>query len=243
MHNLALALHSKGYHVTGSDDAIFEPSRTRLEKKGLLPQDAPIELDDRELLRVMSTPGFSTADEVTDVSGRGVGLDVVAERVRALGGSIDLRTTPGQGTSFDIRLPLTLTIAQALRVRVGAESYVIPITHVAEAVTIRKGMSERVGGADVLRLRDDVMPLLHLGARLGVSDSATSASAVVIEVGERRTALGVDALLGREQIVIKEFDTAKGTLPIFSGATLLADGTPALVLDPVSVTQGGSIHG
>ena len=212
-------------------------------EKGLLPNDAPIELDDRELLRVMSTPGFSTADEVTDVSGRGVGLDVVAERVRALGGSIDLRSLPGQGTTFDIRLPLTLTIAQALRVRVGLESYVIPITHVAEAVQIKKGMSERVGGADVLRLRDDVMPLLHLGARLGIDANAASAAAVVIEVGERRTALGVDVLLGREQIVIKEFDTAKGTLPIFSGATLLADGTPALVLDPVSVTQGGAIHG
>lgn len=212
-------------------------------EKGLLPADAPMELDDRELLRVMSTPGFSTAESVTDVSGRGVGLDVVTERVRALGGSIDLRTVTGQGTTFDIRLPLTLTIAQALRIMVGGETYVVPITHVAEAVQMKKGMSERVGGADVLRLRDDVMPLLHLGARLGLDASGGSRAAVVIEVGERRTALGVDALLGREQIVIKEFDTAKGTLPIFSGATLLADGTPALVLDPVSVTQGGAIHG
>ncbi|HEX6590052.1 MAG TPA: chemotaxis protein CheA [Longimicrobiales bacterium] len=215
-------------------------------ERGLLAPDAP-QLDDRELLRVMSTPGFSTATEVTDVSGRGVGLDVVTERVRALGGSIDLRTAPNEGTTFDIRLPLTLTIAQALRVLVGGESYVIPITHIAEAVQLKAGMSERVGGADVLRLRDDVMPLLHLGARLGAgagtSSGAGSAAAVVIEVGERRTALGVDVLLGREQIVIKEFDTAKGTLPIFSGATLLADGTPALVLDPVSVTQGGAIHG
>lgn len=212
-------------------------------EKGLLPPDAPLELDDRELLRVMSAPGFSTATEVTDVSGRGVGLDVVTERVRALGGSIDLRTTPNQGTAFDIRLPLTLTIAQALRVLVGGENYVIPITHIAEAVQLKPGMSERVGGTDVLRLRDDVMPLLHLGARLRSGSGAGSAAAVVIEVGERRTALGVDVLLGREQIVIKEFDTAKGTLPIFSGATLLADGTPALVLDPVSVTQGGAIHG
>ena len=212
-------------------------------EKGLLPPDASLDLDDRELLRVMSAAGFSTASEVTDVSGRGVGLDVVTERVRALGGSVDLRTTPGEGTTFDIRLPLTLTIAQALRVVVGGESYVIPITHVAEAVKIKPGMSERLGGADVLRLRDDVMPLLHLGERLGVESDQGSASAVVIEVGERRTALGVDVLLGREQIVIKEFDIANGTLPIFSGATLLADGTPALVLDPVSVTQGGAIHG
>ncbi len=217
--------------------------RRKAIEKGLLPHDAPTELDDAEVLRILNSPGFTTADQVTDVSGRGVGLDVVTDRVRALGGSIDLRSTPGQGTTFDIRLPLTLTIAQALRVQVAGENYVIPLTHIAEAVQIRQGMSERVAGGEVLRLRDDVMPLLHLGARLGAGTGAGSAAAVVIEVGERRTALGVDVLLDREQIVIKEFDIAKGTLPIFSGATLLADGTPALVLDPVSVTQGGAIHG
>ena len=210
---------------------------------GLLPPDSPAELDDRELLRVMSAPGLSTAESVTDVSGRGVGLDVVAERVRALGGSLDLRTRPGHGTTFDIRLPITLTIAQALRVQVGGENYVIPLTHVAEAVQIRPGMSERAAGVEMLRLRDEVMPLLRLDERLGLRVNDSSAGAVVIEVGERRTALVVDRLVGKEQIVIKEFDTAKGTLPIFSGATLLADGTPALVLDPVSVTQGGFSHG
>lgn len=217
--------------------------RLRGIEMGLLPPDAPAELDDRELLRVLSAPGLTTAESVTAVSGRGVGLDVVAERVRALGGSLDLRSTAGSGSTFDIRLPLTLTIAQALRVQVGDEDYVIPLTHVAEAVAIRSGMSERAGGSEVLRLREEVMPLLRLDARLGMRVNDASAAAVVIEVGERRTGLVVDRLVGREQIVIKEFDTAKGTLPIFSGATLLADGTPALVLDPVSVTQGGFVHG
>ncbi|HUF12785.1 MAG TPA: chemotaxis protein CheA [Longimicrobiales bacterium] len=216
--------------------------RLRGIEMGLLPADAPAELDDRELLRVLSAPGLTTAESVTAVSGRGVGLDVVAERVRALGGSLDLRSTP-RGSTFDIRLPLTLTIAQALRVQVGDEDYVIPLTHVAEAVALRPGMSEQAGGSEVLRLREEVMPLLRLDARLGMSVNDASAAAVVIEVGERRTGLVVDRLVGREQIVIKEFDTAKGTLPIFSGATLLADGTPALVLDPVSVTQGGFVHG
>lgn len=217
--------------------------RRKAIELGMLPHDAPAELDDPELLRIMAAPGFSTAEVVTAVSGRGVGLDVVSERVRALGGSLDLRSTPGRGTTFDIRLPITLAIAQALRVQVGTENYVIPLTHVAEVVQIRAGMSERVAGAEVLRLRDEVLPLLRLGVQLGNGADGSNAAAVVIEVGERRTGLGVDRLMGREQIVIKEFDTAKGTLPIFSGATLLADGTPALVLDPVSVTQGGAIHG
>lgn len=219
-----------------------ETVRRKGVELGLVAADAPV-LDDRELLRLMITPGFSTAESVTDVSGRGVGLDVVAERVRALGGSLDLRSTTGQGTTFDIRLPITLAIAQALRVQVGGEDYVIPLTHVAEAVELRAGMSDRVGGTEVLRLRDEVMPLLRLGERLGRGADGSDAAAVVIELGEHRTGLGVDRLVGREQIVIKEFDTAKGTLPIFSGATLLADGTPALVLDAMSVTQGGAIHG
>jgi two-component system chemotaxis sensor kinase CheA len=217
--------------------------RRKAIEKGLLPHDAPTELDDAEVLRILNSPGFTTADQVTDVSGRGVGLDVVTDRVRALGGSIDLRSTPGQGTTFDIRLPLTLTIAQALRVQVAGENYVIPLTHIAEAVQIRQGMSERVAGGEVLRLRDDVMPLLRLGPRLGLDPDSSRGAAVIIEVGDRRTGLGVDVLVGREQIVIKEFDTANGMLAIFSGATLLADGTPALVLDPVSVIQGGLIHG
>lgn len=213
----------------------------RAAETGVLDPDADVP-DEQGLLRLMTTPGFSTVDEVTDVAGRGVGLDVVADRVRALGGSLDLRSKPGEGSTFSIRLPLTLAVAQGLRVTVGGESYVIPLTHVAEAVDLIDGMTARMKGAEVLRLRDDVMPLLRMGGVLGLKGGKENA-AVVIEVGDRRTGLGVDGLEGREQIVIKKFDTAKGTLPVFSGATLLADGTPALVLDPVSVTQGGIRNG
>lgn len=215
--------------------------RARAIEQGLLPRGTA-ELDDGELLRVMSAAGLSTAERVTEVSGRGVGLDVVVERVRALGGSLALRTEPGRGTTFAIRLPLTLAIAQALRVRIAGEHYVVPLTHVAEAVERIDGMTAHVRGQEVLRLRDDVMPLLRLGPLMGRPDARGDA-AVIVEVGERRAGLGVDALVGREQIVMKQFDTARGTLPVFSGATLLADGTPALVLDPVSVTQGRILHG
>lgn len=218
-------------------ERVLEEARAR----GLV-DEATERLDDEELLRVVTTPGVSTAEHVTDVSGRGVGLDVVAERVRALGGALDLGTSPGQGTTFSIRLPLTLAVAQALRVGLAGERYVVPLTHVAEALELEDGMSARVKGAEVLRLRGQVMPLLRLGTLLGLEQPGEGA-AVVVEVGERRTALAVDALMGREQIVIREFDAARGTLPVFSGATLLADGTPALVLDPVGVTQSGRTHG
>ena len=186
------------------------------------------------MLRVLSHPGFSTAEEVSDVSGRGVGLDAVVTRVRALGGAVDLRTEQGTGTTFILRLPLTLAVAHALRVRVGGEDYAIPLTHVAEAIELRSSMITSVRGREVVRLRGDVLPLVRLGQVLG-AQHANDSAAVITEIGERRTALAVDELVGREQIVVKTFDAAVGALPIFSGATLLASGRPALVLDPASV--------
>ncbi|HEY8485043.1 MAG TPA: chemotaxis protein CheA [Longimicrobiales bacterium] len=211
----------------------------RAERLGLLPAGAAArasEIPDEELLRLMSHPGLTTAEEVTEVSGRGVGLDVVANQVRMLGGAIELRTREGEGTTFALHLPLTLAVAQALRVRVDGEDYAIPLTHVAEAVELDARQVGRVRGKELLRLRGEVIPLIRLRAVLQARGPGVEKAAVVTRVGERRTALAVDELLGREQIVVKGFDAAAGTLPIFSGVTMLADGRPALVLDPVSVS-------
>ena len=134
-----------------------------------------------------------------------------------------------------IRLPLTLAIAQALRVRVGDEDYAIPLTHVAEALDLDTVVIDKHKGKEVVRLREEVLPLIRLRAVLHTAASGKETAAVVAELGERRTALAVDQLVGREQILVKQFDGAVGTLPIFSGVTLLADGRPALVLDPISV--------
>jgi two-component system, chemotaxis family, sensor kinase CheA len=192
------------------------------------------EVSSEELLRILAAPGFSTAEQVTDVSGRGVGMDAVVSRIRALGGAIDMQTQFGEGTTFTLRLPVTLAIAQALRVRVGEEDYAIPLTHVAEAVELETYAIDKHKGKEVLRLRDEVLPLVRL-RNVMRSSAGTETAAVIAELGERRTALAVDALVGREQILVKQFDGAVGTLPIFSGVTLLADGRPALVLDPISV--------
>ncbi len=194
------------------------------------------DVSDEELLRILTHPGFSTAERVTELSGRGVGLDVVAKRVRELGGALALTTKRGAGTTFELSLPITRALAQALRVRVGGEEYAIPLTHVAEAIEIQDFLLSAVGGREAVRVRDELLPLVRLRAILGIGEEGGETAAVVTQRGERRVALAVDELVGREQILIRPFDPPRGALPLFTGATLLADGRPALVLDPLSVT-------
>jgi two-component system chemotaxis sensor kinase CheA len=190
---------------------------------------------DEEIFRLLAHPGFSTAEQVTEVSGRGVGLDAVVNRVRALGGAVEMHSTDGEGTTFMIRLPISLALAQALRVRVAGENYAIPLTHLSEAIELNDTIILPYGGKESVRVRDEVLPLIRLRRVLRADSSVQEGAAVIAEMGERRVALGVDELVGREQILVKNFDSAVGTLPFFSGATLLDDGTPALVLDPLSV--------
>lgn len=207
----------------------------KAERVGIPVHASPEEITADELLRILSHPGFSTAEQVTEVSGRGVGLDAVVNRVRALGGAIDLQTRLGEGSTFSIRLPITLAIAQALHVRVAGEDYAIPLTHVSEALLLENGNVQQRQGRELVQLRGEALPLVRLRRVLGSAAPGDEQAAVIAEVGERRSALAVDELVAREQILVKEFDGAIGTLPIFSGVTLLADGRPALVLDPLSV--------
>lgn len=201
---------------------------------GLLAPDASDEPGDEELFRLLSHPGLSTAEEVSDISGRGVGMDVVVSRIRALGGAIDMHTEAGAGTTFSIRLPITLALAQALRVRIGDEEYAIPLTHITEAVELN-GNGAAGDVREQLELRGELLPLVRMRTMLEVDAAGAEQVAVITEIGERRAALAVDELIGSEQILVKSFDPVSGTLPYFSGATMLADGRPALVLDPLSV--------
>lgn len=201
---------------------------------GLLEPDASERLSDEDLFRLLSHPGLSTASEVSAISGRGVGIDVVASRVRALGGAIEMSTEPGQGTTFAIRLPVTLALVQALRVRVGGEDYAIPLTHISEATELN-GNARRTRGGETLRLRGETLPVVRLRRVLLIDEGGAERTAVIAGMGDRRAALAVDELVGREQIIVKSIDLAAGTLPCFTGATLLGDGRPALVLDPLSV--------
>ena len=163
-------------------------------------------------------------------------MEKVLPPPRSVGGSLELRTERGVGSTFAMRLPISLAVAAALRVMVGGESYAVPMTHVREAVELQDVGLARVLGKEVMRLRGEAIPLLRLSEVLGVpGERRRETAAVIAEVGERRAALAVDELVAREQVVVKPFDAAAGLLPFFSGVTLLADGRPALVLDPMTV--------
>ncbi len=201
-----------------------------------MPEGDLAELSDEHVLRVIARPGFSTAAQVSDYSGRGVGMDAVLSRVRGLGGSMELGTAPGQGTSLTLRLPATLAIVPALLTRVATETYALPLTHVQETLHLTPDVVRAVRGRDVLVLRDEFLPLVRLRdvVQLPVRD-AEGSQVVVIEVADRRAGVVVDQLIGQQEIVVKTFDTVRGAASCVTGATILSDGSPALILEATSL--------
>jgi two-component system chemotaxis sensor kinase CheA len=199
--------------------------------------DASVEsLTDDLLLKVLARPGFSTAGTVTDVSGRGVGIDVVATRVRALGGTLEIQSERGVGTTWTLRVPLTLAIVRALLTRVGPERYAVPLAYVAETVEFEEQQVTAVRQREALVVRERVIPTVHLRDLVTAPGApGTRRPTVILEVGERRTALVVDQLLGQQDIVVEPFDAPRGMPPFFGGATILADGVPALILDAAAL--------
>jgi two-component system chemotaxis sensor kinase CheA len=208
----------------------------RAHEHGLL-DPSKTELTDEELFRIISQAGFSTAEKVTDLSGRGVGIDAVHNRVRSLGGSVDMRTAPGKGTTVTLRLPLTLAIVRSLLARIGDETYAIPMTHVSETVELHPNILHTLKGREVLMIREEVLPLIRLRQLLHYEGDAPRGleQVVVVEMAERRAAMVVDALIGQQEIVVKQFDGVQNGLTLFGGATILGDGAPALIIDVSSL--------
>lgn len=194
-------------------------------------------LTDDLLVRVLARPGFSTAESVSGVSGRGVGVDVAMTRVRALGGTLEVRSELGQGATFCIRVPLTLAIVRALLTEVGGERYAVPLVYVAETVEFDRRAVTAVRDREALVVRDQVIPTIHLRDLVDARAQANSSRrpTVILEVGERRGALVVDALVGQQDIVVEPFDAPRGLPPYVGGATILADGAPALILDAAAL--------
>jgi two-component system chemotaxis sensor kinase CheA len=211
----------------------------RAKRDGIVDQ-MKTELDESELVRILARPGFSTADKVTGLSGRGVGIDAVYTRVRALGGAMDIRSVPGNGTTMILRLPLTLAIVRAALARVADETYAVPLAHVSESIELEPETLRTVKGHEVLLVRDEVLPLLRLRSLVGLDPYKPASEieleqVVVIDVGDRRAALVIDELTGQEEIVVKQYDAVRGGLPFFAGATILGDGTPSLIVDVSSL--------
>jgi two-component system, chemotaxis family, sensor kinase CheA len=227
--------------ITVSDDGRgmdVERIWRKAVERGLVAPSERDEYDDDEVLVLTCRPGFSTADTPTQVSGRGVGLDVVRSKVERLGGTMTIRSRPGEGCAFVLSLPLTLAIIQSLLVRCAGEVYAIPLASVAEVLDHDDLPVETMGGAPVVTRRDGrVMPLLRLSALLRVSDDATGSPRrgehlVIVEAGESACALVVDALVGRQEIVIKSLAPVFRDIRGLAGATVLGDGSVALILDP-----------
>jgi two-component system chemotaxis sensor kinase CheA len=205
----------------------------KAQETGLIDR-ATVELTDEELMRLISRPGFSTAEAVTEISGRGVGIDAVQNRVRALGGSVDIKTAPGHGTTVTARLPLTLAIMRALLAKVGDEMYAVPMVHVRETISMEGATLSSLQGKPVLVLREVVMPLIRLRERVGMPGAIgldEAEQAIIIELADREAAMVVDELPGQQEIVVKQFDGVRGGSQLFSGATILGDGQPALIVD------------
>ena len=199
--------------------------------------ETPDALGDDLLLRVLARPGFSTARTVSGVSGRGVGVDVAMTRVRAIGGTLEIGSQAGKGTTFTIRVPLTLAIVRALLADAGGERYAVPLAYVSETVEFDTRAVTALRSREALVVREQVIPTVHLRDLVASRErpAPTRRPTVILEVGERRTALVVDALLGQQDIVVAPFDAPRGMPPYVGGATILADGAPALVLDAAAL--------
>ena len=207
-------------------------------RRGVLTREAAERLSDREALSLIFAPGFSTAKEVTEVSGRGVGMDIVRSNVQRVGGIVDVDSTPGKGTRFSIRLPLTLAIIRALLVRVVGQVYAIPLSSVLETLKIHPGIVQLVGGRPAILLRGRTLPLVSLAAHFYRSDNHASILGneqpmfvVVVGLSERQIGLVVDHLIGEQEIVIKSLSQHLGEVSGLSGATILGDGRVALILE------------
>jgi two-component system chemotaxis sensor kinase CheA len=194
-------------------------------------------LSDDHLLRVLARPGFSTAGAVSGVSGRGVGVDVVVTKVRALGGTIEVRSELGKGTTFTLRVPLTLAIVRALLASAGGERYAVPLAYVAETVEFDPRSVTALRDREALLVRDLVIPTVHLRelVRNQPRPAQAKAPTVILEIGDRRAALVVDALVGQQDIVVEPFDAPRSMPSYVGGATILADGSPALILDAAAL--------
>ena len=219
-----------------ADDGAGLPREIILQKameKGLV--DANEELSDSQVQNLIFLAGFSTAKQVNDVSGRGVGMDVVKSNISNLGGSVEVSSEQGKGTEFIIRLPLTLAILDGQMIRVGRHVYIIPIISIVESIQMnRKYLSRIAGKADVYRYRDQQIPVIYLDRVFSIESDGSENSTdllVVLDIGENRIGLCIDEVLDQQQIVIKSLEKNFQNIPGLAGATILGDGSVSLILD------------
>jgi two-component system chemotaxis sensor kinase CheA len=235
-------IHLTSYHhgnqviVEISDDGagidVRKVKAKALEQKLITPEDAEL-MNQSEILELIFRPGFSTADEITEISGRGVGLDVVQTVLHRLKGSVEIETRASERTTFRLKLPLTLAIIKALMFRVENRLYAIPLNSVAEIARARESDVHQVHNQEVLQLRDRVLPLVRLGRAPSAATGSTAQKIFVLvsSLGERKLGLIVDSLEGEEELVIKALDDQTVATDLISGASILGDGRVVLIVN------------
>lgn len=204
-----------------------------IEKGTITPEQAEV-MSDKEVIDLLFQPSFSTSEKITDVSGRGVGLDVVKSKIESLGGVVECKSVLGEGSTFTIRLPLTLAIIQALMVKLGNEQYAIALGSIQTIEDIPLSDIKYVQGKEVINLRGNIIPIIRLGELLDVPDRTEpdeSLIVVVIKKGDKQAGLVVDSLVGQMEIVIKSLGKYININKMISGATILGDGEVALIID------------
>ena len=223
------------------DGAGIDASKIRRKavEKGMITQDEADRLDDADAVRLIFLPGFSTAEQITDISGRGVGMDVVRSKIEALSGHVDVETHIDEGSIFKIKLPLTLAIIQAMLVRVQEEMYAIPLTSIDSTVNIEPTDIQTIQNKEVIVLRGEIIPIVRMEEALQVPHVKDSEElfVVVVHAGEAKAGIVVDNLIGQQEIVIKTLGNLFAGLKLFGGATVLGDGRVALILDVATMIQ------
>lgn len=216
-----------------------EKVKKKAIERGVITQNEAAELDEKSAIELLFKPGFSTADKISDISGRGVGLDVVKTKIESLNGIVEVENTIGKGSKFIIRLPLTLAIIQALMVNLGEEKYAIPLNVIRDITTINASTIRNVHGQDVVLNRNSVLPVIWLGKMLDVenvtSNDSEELTAVVVKKGDKNAAFIVDNLIGQQEIVIKTLGKFLSGIKFIAGATILGDGQVALIVDTNSL--------
>ncbi|MEJ8554425.1 chemotaxis protein CheW [Tepidibacter sp. Z1-5] len=208
-------------------------------EKGVITKEQSLVMDDKDAANLIFSPGFSTADKISDISGRGVGLDVVKTKIEALGGIVELETQINMGTRFIIRLPLTLAIIQALLVMVGNEKYAIPLNNIKEITNIDRTNIRNVEGKDIVLYREQTLPLVDLGDVIGAQkeniEYSEESTVVVVKKGDKDLGIIVDQLIGQQEIVIKSLGKYLSGINFIAGATILGNGSVALIIDTNSL--------
>lgn len=211
-----------------------EKIKKKALEKGSITEEQALRMTDKDIIDILFLPSFSTAEQVTDVSGRGVGLDVVKTKIEALGGEIEAKTKLGEGSNFIIRLPLTLAIIQSLMVVIGNEKYALPLGSIQTVENIPNTDIKTIQGKEMINLRGVIVPIIRLGKILKCTPAETEPEellVVIVKKGERLAGMVVDELIGQQEIVIKSIGKYIKNHKIISGATILGNGEVALILD------------